>query len=151
MNEKTTLNLFARVSLNRMQGGVQVNPDAPDPFEMTVTDEESGVPIIRVTITPDQLADLLSSRMPNSSFGVELTQSPLHGLTKQIKVVDVPMFAGYSDAAAALACEEAERQNPGWEAGSTARSWNSNKYSNKHYAVTLIRWVRETRKETNED
>jgi hypothetical protein len=115
---------------------------------LTIVDNASRLQIIEVDLSGfERMANFLTSH--ETSGGASVGARPeLWGRSLETKTVEVDYFQPESfsdnDKAADVACDLAEKQNPGWEAGGYQRKYNGHRISGGKMTVHICRWVEST-------
>jgi len=125
--------LNVSVLLSRISGGV-------DEFRLTVTDRDSRLRVIEVTIQPESMADLMSGRQFNAM--AELCAN--ENIGRRHEIMHITLTLSDSNAKALNAAVDAwNAEAEGWAIPARLREWNSHcfNYRTMVYSLHAERYV----------
>jgi hypothetical protein len=137
--ERKTLQVTARVSRYTSSSGT-------DGLHLAVEDVASGLVIVSVDLPGNEnMANFFTARSASGEAEVSRRGAELWGRKMEVKTVRIPVETpknckGYDDVAS-MACDEANKLNPGWEADEYCREWNGNHHKDGSFAITMRRWL----------
>lgn len=127
----TMKDLDVSVLLSRISGGV-------DEFRLTVTDRDSRLRVIEVTIQPESMADLMSGRQ----FNAMAELCAYENIGRRHEIMHITLTLSESNAKALNAAIDAWNataliKGDGWAIPDRCREWNSHCFNYRTSAFNL--------------
>lgn len=126
----------ARVTFSRVTSN---GPDG-DYFLLQIEDGKSCFPVVRINLTLEQTAVMISGSMVTAAKATAFLDHRI-GYKQHTMRALVPLSREEANSARLsmdAVYDQAEELNPGWEADRDG--WNGHRWKDDHYEVTLRRW-----------